>query len=69
MAGFPAIKTLDDFDYDFATGIKHKVLEGLRSLSFCRKTRKYYSAWSFWSRKNPYSYCPWLCSNTMRNQN
>ena len=29
MAGFPAIKTLDDFDYDFATGIKCKVLEVL----------------------------------------
>lgn len=33
MAGFPAIKTLDDFDYDFATGIKGKILERLRYLS------------------------------------
>lgn len=37
MAGFPAIKTLDNFDYDFATGVKRKVLEGLRSLSFVER--------------------------------
>ncbi len=37
MAGFPAIKTLDNFDYDFATGIKRKILEGLRSLSFVER--------------------------------
>ena len=34
MAGFPAIKTLDEFDYNFATGVKRQVLEGLRYLSF-----------------------------------
>lgn len=37
MAGFPAIKTLDDFDHDFATGVKRQVLEGLKSLSFIEK--------------------------------
>ncbi|WP_342225369.1 IS21-like element helper ATPase IstB [Rickettsia endosymbiont of Urophora cardui] len=37
MAGFPIIKTLDNFDYDFATGIKRKILEGLRSLSFVER--------------------------------
>ena len=37
MAGFPAIKTLDEFDYNFATGVKRQVLEGLRSLSFMER--------------------------------
>jgi len=34
IAGFPVIKTLDDFDYSFATSIKREVIESLRSLSF-----------------------------------
>ncbi|WP_341787268.1 IS21-like element helper ATPase IstB [Rickettsia endosymbiont of Cantharis rufa] len=37
MTDFPAIKTLDDFDYDFATGVKRKVLENLSSLSFVER--------------------------------
>ena len=37
MAGFPAIKTLDEFDYNFATGVKRQLLEGLRSLSFMER--------------------------------
>ena len=55
MAGFPAIKTLDDFDYDFATGVKRKVLENLSSLSFIARQENIIFAWSFWSRKNTYS--------------
>lgn len=34
IAGFPVIKTLDNFDYSFATSIKRQVIENLRSLSF-----------------------------------
>lgn len=34
IAGCPAIKTLDDFDYSFAVGVKRQVIEGLSSLSF-----------------------------------
>jgi DNA replication protein DnaC len=37
MAGFPAIKTLDDFDYGFAIGIKRKVVDNLRSLAFIER--------------------------------
>ena len=37
MATFPAIKTLDDFDYQFAVGLKRKVIEGLKSLSFIER--------------------------------
>jgi hypothetical protein len=37
MAGFPAIKTLAEFDYNFATGVKCQVFEGLRSLSFMER--------------------------------
>lgn len=37
MAGFPTIKTLDEFDYNFATGVKRQVLEGLKSLSFMER--------------------------------
>ena len=34
MAGFPAIKTLDDFDYMFAQGVKRSQIEELAGLSF-----------------------------------
>ena len=37
MAGFPAIKTLDDFDFNFTTGIKRQVIEELRSLAFIER--------------------------------
>jgi DNA replication protein DnaC len=34
MAGFPAIKTLDDFDYEFVPGVKRSQIEELAGLSF-----------------------------------
>lgn len=34
MAGFPAIKTLDDFDYTFALGVKRSQIEELAGLGF-----------------------------------
>lgn len=34
MAGFPAVKTLEAFDYDFATGVKKAQIEELASLGF-----------------------------------
>lgn len=37
MAGFPVIKTLDDFDCSFASNIKRQTLEGLKSLSFVQR--------------------------------
>ena len=37
MAGFPAIKTLDEFNYDFAKGIKRTQIEELAGLSFIER--------------------------------
>ncbi|MBW8308274.1 MAG: IS21-like element helper ATPase IstB, partial [Candidatus Paracaedibacteraceae bacterium] len=37
MAGFPTIKTLDDFDYDFAVGVNRKMIDSLRSLAFIER--------------------------------
>ncbi|MBW8308940.1 MAG: ATP-binding protein, partial [Candidatus Paracaedibacteraceae bacterium] len=34
MAGFPVIKTLDDFDTSLVTGLSAKTLASLRSLAF-----------------------------------
>ena len=34
LAGFPAIKTLDDFDYEFAQGVKRSQIEELAGLGF-----------------------------------
>jgi len=37
LAGFPAIKTLDDFDYEFAQGVKRSQVEELAGLSFVER--------------------------------
>ena len=37
MAGFPAIKTLDDFSYDFAKGVKKAQIEELAGLRFVER--------------------------------
>ena len=37
MAGFPAIKTLDQFDYDFATGVPKVMVNELSSLAFIER--------------------------------
>lgn len=37
MAGFPALKTLDAFDYGFATGVPKKQVTELASLSFIER--------------------------------
>ncbi|KAG0304440.1 hypothetical protein BGZ97_001489 [Linnemannia gamsii] len=37
MAGFPAIKTLDEFNYDFAKSVKKAQLEELAALSFVER--------------------------------
>lgn len=37
MAGFPTIKTLDDFDFEFATGVPKKQIIELSSLSFVER--------------------------------
>ena len=34
LAGFPAIKTLDDYDFKFAVGTPKKLIQELSSLSF-----------------------------------
>jgi DNA replication protein DnaC len=34
MAGFPAIKTLDDYDYSFAVGAPKKMIDELATLRF-----------------------------------
>lgn len=38
MAGFPAIKTLDDFHYDFAKGVKKSQIEELAGLGFIERS-------------------------------
>ncbi len=37
-AGFPSLKTLEQFDFKFATGVPRKALMDLSSLSFIDKT-------------------------------
>lgn len=37
LAGFPAIKTLDDFDYAFATGVKKSQIDELAGLGFVER--------------------------------
>ena len=37
MAGFPAIKTLDQFNYDFAKGVKRSQIEELAGLGFIER--------------------------------
>lgn len=37
MAGFPSVKTLDEFDYSFATGVPKKQVNELASLAFIER--------------------------------
>jgi len=37
LAGFPAIKTLEQFDYTFSVGVNRKQIEELASLAFIKK--------------------------------
>jgi DNA replication protein DnaC len=37
MAGFPAIKTLDDYDYSFAVGAPRKMIDELATLRFIER--------------------------------
>lgn len=37
MAGFPAIKTLEDFDYDFAVGVPKSQVQELATLAFLER--------------------------------
>lgn len=37
LAGFPAIKTLDDFDYQFAAGVKKSQIDELAGLGFIER--------------------------------
>lgn len=37
LAGFPAIKTLESFDYDFASGVQRARIEELAALSFIER--------------------------------
>lgn len=37
LAGFPAIKTLDDFDYEFASGVPKQTVQELTALSFVER--------------------------------
>ena len=37
LAGFPAIKTLEQFNYDFAKGVKRSQIEELAGLSFIER--------------------------------
>ena len=37
LAGFPAIKTLDEFDYEFAGGVPQQTMEELAALAFVER--------------------------------
>ncbi|MCA8292146.1 ATP-binding protein, partial [Burkholderia vietnamiensis] len=37
MAGFPAIKTLDDYDYSFAVGVPREAIDELATLRFIER--------------------------------
>ena len=37
LAGFPAIKTIEQFDYSFTIGVNSKQIEELASLNFVKK--------------------------------
>lgn len=37
LAGFPAIKTLDEFDYAFASGVPKSMIQELTSLAFVER--------------------------------
>lgn len=37
LAGFPAIKTLDEFDYEFAAGVPKATLQELAGLAFIER--------------------------------
>lgn len=43
LAGFPAIKTLEDFSYDFAKGVKKSQIEELAGLGLSSVARMRYS--------------------------
>ena len=49
LAGFPAIKTLEDFDYSFAAGVKKSQIDELASLALSNATRT--SCWSALRRR------------------
>ena len=40
LAGFPAIKTLEQFNYDFAKGVKRSQIEKLAGLGAVSKTKR-----------------------------
>jgi DNA replication protein DnaC len=37
LAGFPAINTIDEFDYEFATGVPKSTVQQLSALSFIER--------------------------------
>ncbi len=39
LAGFPAIKTLEEFDYSFAAGVKRSQIDELAGLAFVERNR------------------------------
>ena len=41
LAGFPAIKTLEDFDYDFAAGVKRSQIDELAGLGFVLRSQTF----------------------------
>jgi DNA replication protein DnaC len=38
LAGFPAVKTLDEFSFEFAKGVKHSQIEELAGLGFIERS-------------------------------
>jgi DNA replication protein DnaC len=40
FAGFPAIKTLEQFDYNFSVGVNSKQIEELASLEFIKRNER-----------------------------
>ncbi|WP_457743585.1 ATP-binding protein [Sulfurimonas sp.] len=77
MAGFPTIKTLEQFDFDFTVGVNRRQIEELSTLvlqehflasltAVSKAKREYYSAWTIWCWKNTSCYRIGICNNTKR---
>jgi hypothetical protein len=68
MAGFPAIKTLDDYDYSFAMGAPTNMLDELATLRFVERCENAVLLDPSRGGQDPSGYCHWLCRHRIRHQ-
>src|SRR5215813_11260357 len=53
VAGFPTVKTLDGFDFGFATGVPRQQIHELAGLAFIERAEKPRLSWSVRRRQDP----------------